>query len=553
MTPRHRTLAALLGAGLVAALAWALLPRASAPEREVETGDGPRGTAPPPPAEASRSGGLRGREAGPSSPAGEEPAGAPAPTKARTVTGRVVDPAGAPVADCVVSAPWHVGVAPVRTDATGGFSVTLPPAPEGTPTEVRFSAPGYGVVDRTLGEGDPSAIGPVRLGEGPEIAGRVVGPEGTGVAGFTVVLENGMGFGLRSVVFDRTHDYLVGHDDPRDDDTGTLAGFAVTDREGAFRVRGLSFSSREYGHGEGWMLEGAQGVVEGNGNVLRAVRAAVTSVRLEPPTGARLPGSFGLRLQAPGHGGEGTTVHGSATTVWWSRGEGYPAELHADLSVQVEGFEPMRREVVVPAEETRRDVEFRLRPLTDAVVVFTVTTPDGAFAKRPFDLEAYDPERRDAQVTRVPAETLPDGRIRAKAPPGRWWLRLRPADGWCNPVFWEGEQTLAAGRENPVVWTVPPHGGAVLRLPGRRPDDAREMDGLVTVHAAGAEGAAFPLELLGKMGEAADRLTVQALPVGPCRVEVHVLDKDGEQRSTTTFTVRAGEVADVLLEAPAAK
>jgi hypothetical protein len=465
------------------------------------------------------------------------------------VTGRVVDPDGKPATDCVVTAPWHVGVAPVRTDAAGGFALTLPAAPEGTPTRVRFSAPGYGVVERALSEPDDAAIGSVRLGEGRDVSGRVVDPQGTGVAGFTVVLENEVGPSVGRGYFDTGREYFVGHEDPREDG-GPLVGFAVTDREGAFRIRGIAGDpGTARGHGDGWMLNGAQRVRTGDANLLHAVPVVTTRVRLEPPDGTRLPAEWRLAFSSEDHGGERRLVTGAEVTIRWSRGEGHPGDLRAEFGVFAEGFEAVHREVVVPAEERRRDVEFRLRAVQPATLVVTLVTSDAAFARRPFDLETYDPDAR-AQVARVHAEALPDGRLRASVTPGRWWLRLRPADGWCNPVFWEGEQTLAEGRENPLVWNVPPHGGAVLRLPNRSPQDRRGMEGRLILTAEGSEGAGLPLEWLGAGGEAADRTLVQALPVGPCRVVFDLLDAEGQKTSTTVFVVHPGEVSDVLLEAP---
>jgi hypothetical protein len=302
------------------------------------------------------------------------------------------------------------------------------------------------------------------------------------------------------------------------------------------------------------MLDGEQDVSVGAANRLRAVRAAVTAIRLELPRGATYPAKWELRFSDPDRGGEGLTVLTPTTTIWWSRGGNSAPEIRAEVAVQASGYEPMRQELVIPAEVTRKDVEFRLRalaPSDDATVVFTLVTDDAEFARRPFDLEIRDADKTESQVSRVATQTLADGRVRAKAPPGRWWLRLRPADGWCNWVYWEAEMRLAAGRENSVAWNVPLHGGARLMLPEREHAQRMGTDGYVNVSpASGGGGSLLPLELLDRLAE--NRL-IQAIPVGSWRVALVVTGYDGAKQSITAFTVRAGQTADVVLEKPVAR
>lgn len=552
MNARSRALAVATAAG-TAILLWALLPRASTPEAETAGGDGPRGTAPPP-SVGPLSGGLRGREdptVGPLSaglqgreektPLRERPE--PASVEpARRVHGRVADAEGGAMTDCVVSLPWIPVVAPVRTDANGDYALTIPAGwkiektEDGSPGEVsvEFAAPGFAVVERSAPlEGTVIDVG-ARLGEGPVLKGTVVDPDGGPVGDFTVILRQGL-HGFRFHGFDQSNSFIIESPDPRSQPS-FLTGFAVTDREGRFRIRGMtSDPGRAVGHGEGWMLDGEQDVDVGTANRLRAVRAAVSAIRLDLPRGAAAPAEWELRFSDPERGGQGLTVNSPTTTIWWSRGRGLAPEVRAELAVHASGYEPMRQELVIPAEVTRRDVEFRLRPLApsdDATVVFTLVTPDAAFARRPFDLEIHDAEKTESQVSRVHADTLPDGRVRARAPPGRWWLRLRPADGWCNPVYWEGEQVLAGRRENPVTWVVPPHGGARIYA-------SQNVEGDLSLWPPGngAGSAADPIGLR-------EQLDVQALTVGLWRAKM----TDGTRKSRTLeFTVRPGEVADVDL------
>lgn len=541
----RRALVALAILAAVVGLVGTLLPRARAPATEGVGGDGPRGTAAPLPVERPRGPeGLRGRD-----PAAREGAAREdAPAKARDLSGRVVDPDGKPVAGCRVAVPWSAGAVFAETDADGRFTLRLPTSKEPpTAVVIRYEAMGFGTVSNELPWDGVGPVGTVRLGDGEDVAGRVVDPDGRGVADFTVVFEHGFG-GFRSLLWDRTSSHLVTYADPRDANS-PLVGWAVTDRDGAFRLRGVTGDpGRATGTGDGWMLEGAQEVERGAENVLRAVPAAVTGIRLRAPVGVPLPASWDLRVAAAGHGGEGLTASGDAVAVWWSRAKGFAKELSAEVAVHVDGFEPAHEAVVVPAEERRRDVEFRLRPLAaseSATVVVTVVTDDPVFAKRPFDLETYDPDERDVQVSRVPAETLPDGRVRARATPGRWWLRLRPADGWCNPVYWEGEQLL----ENPVTWTVPPHGGAritvtadfLAAIPSHEvdlsvyPPDGGIGSGYGTVHVGDG-----PLE-------------VQALTLGDWEVRLFHRIEGGIEDRTLTFTVRAHEGVDVRVDVPKAQ
>jgi protocatechuate 3,4-dioxygenase beta subunit len=122
------------------------------------------------------------------------PAVAPAPGASGTLLGQVIDEQGLPVADAEVRLDqgFFAGedrARSARTDNRGRF---LLEDVGGQVWNLRCSAPGHAPLRRddiAVGQGAEQDLGALVLARGARLRGRVVGPDGNGVAGARLVLE----------------------------------------------------------------------------------------------------------------------------------------------------------------------------------------------------------------------------------------------------------------------------------------------------------------------------------------------------------------------------
>ena len=315
-----------------------------------------------------------------------------------------------------------------------------------------------------------------------------------------------------------------------------------SDEQGRFRVettQGMGFAIRS--RSLRWRVRGSGGIPNPETPIV-VVPAISRRVRfVSDDDRVPLPPEFGVGVTGPGRGSRFTI--GSPTLVLTIDADRV-VEKPIEFTVTAEpgGFLPEQKVVDVTGEEVQPVFEIRLHPVEKrdhATVEFLLASTDAEFLKRPFDIEVRDAQKHDLVVARPQVEALGDGRLRATVPPGNWFLRLRPSDGWCNPVFWEGVQTLPEGRTTTVTWTVPPHGSAIVRVPSRLRTRGASM--ILLSLASGGGGSVGLLE--DAMSEKGTR--VQALSEGSWRLAVY-----GDHLSTLsekTFDVKPGEQVEIVL------
>ncbi len=310
-----------------------------------------------------------------------------------------------------------------------------------------------------------------------------------------------------------------------------------TDTDGRFTVRVLDWPAYEVVLGSKRWLAGPEKLATGAPDATLHARPAfaVEGTAVDAETAQPLAG-FGARVSWPGGdvGLRGLDGRFGQVVPW---PDGQTGAFDATALAEADGYEPARETVRVSADRTSEPVTLRLKALAPgakAGIAFEIVDRDPAFPARPFDLEMRDPPGNGPQRQRVPCERVDATHVRATVPAGTWHVRLRPGDGWCNPVAWGGVVDLPEGKETSVRWTVPPHGSAKFVV---APDlDPRHSPRDLLVWPAGGSVATATYVL---PGQPADRLTVQAMTVGDWVAHL----EDGE----IPFTVRAGETVEVDL------
>jgi hypothetical protein len=114
----------------------------------------------------------------------------------------------------------------------------------------------------------------------------------------------------------------------------------------------------------------------------------------------------------------------------WSRGSSQALEIDARLSA--EGYEPLRRQVLVPAEVSRAEVRFELQPLAGDRIPLRVRDDRGLALRGPLRIEYR--ERGGGRRGTLKEPALGDRLERAiLLPRGRWEIRVSP-DHFAAPL-----------------------------------------------------------------------------------------------------------------------
>ena len=386
--------------------------------------------------------------------------------------------------------------------------------------------------------------------EKPEgtLAGVVVNADGKPVAGLGIAVVKARVLGWDALA--NWEASMIGREGQRD------AGQALpldrpavrvltTDDQGRFRADGIE-DGREYrirSRSASWRVRESPGRRRAADEPVVVVPAVSRRVRfVSDQERVPLPEKFDIRVSGLGYG-TGLTTFSPNLVLTVDAEKAASGPVPFVVTAEPEGFLPEHKTVEVTGEAVQPEFEFRLHPVAkseQATVEFLLASTDAAFLKRPFDIEVRDPTDPDLEVARSEVERGADGRLRATVPPGHWFLRLRPGDGWCNSVYWEGLQTLGAGRATTVTWTVPPHGSARIRLsPLLRLEHASGL--VLTPPGGGTSSVGTVWSALSSDGD-----RVQALTAGDWKARV---SGDGFRTlGERSFTVKAGEEVEVALD-----
>ena len=341
------------------------------------------------------------------------------PAEAGKLTGRVVSD-GAPVAGAVVSAvPQEEPLDEARREARraeppkplaaatagpdGVFALTVPQAAKEAFFRLRVEAKGLVVADLP-GPFDPSEaeeLGDLVLAKGSPLAGKVVGPNGTPIAGARVTLTPRGALGAAS-------------------DLVSAPRTATTAPDGTFRFEAGGAAANEI------VVEAAglatQRVDAPKGGALRA------PIVLAP--GAALSGSVKKRDGRP------------ASAVVRFEGAGGPSrwvETSADGSFRLADLTPRSGRVVVDAGEEGYAEAAAVTPGPATPALALTLSPPATLEGKTFSVETLRPVARVKLTVGSPLAT----RVARSGPDGRFRLRgLRP-----------GDLSVAADEPRHVLWT----------------------------------------------------------------------------------------------------